>query len=670
MHRQKHLKFLISIFMSTSMILAGCGPSATPTPEILIQTVIVESTPQMIEQQVTPEPTAETFENGDKSALVNLVQDFSYYVSFDPAFNYQEGGGTIIMNVYETLIFYERQFPDRFIPQLATEWEISEDVRTYTFKIREGVQFHGGQDLTPEDVAYSFQRALLQGGSYSPMWLLTEPFFGVGVYDVTYLIDPELEDDPEALVAVDPETLLQTCQQVTDAIVADEEGGTVTLALAQPWAPFLQIIAAGWGSIVDKGWAIEQGVWDGDCGTWQNYYSPEYEANPLHRAMNGTGPYKLDHYKENEELLLLRNENYWRTEPAWEGGPVGPAAVESVTYKVAPQIWAEQFTMIRKGEVDFFPSVAAGRYTEYDPLIGEQCDYNPDTFDFDCSPTENPQEPLRLYRGHPMAGRNDALFKFDIHPEDNFLLGSGELDGEGIPPNFFADEHVRRAFNYCFNFDAYIQEMWQGKAIQNVGVILPGMIGYDPDGSKYSYDLQKCQEEIEQAFDGKIADEGFRVLLPYRINWDWQRIPVEILEDGFWQIDEKYNIDVIGLAASEYWSLYASGRIPILMAAWGEDYHDPHAWVEPFLAGMYASRQSLPEDFTARFSELIDAGISTMDPDERAQIYGEIQQLDYELSIAIRGVVPTGRTYLRGIIEGWYYNPIYFGPYYYVLSIK
>ena len=60
------------------------------------------------------------------------------------------------------------------------------------------------------------------------------------------------------------------------------------------------------------------------CATWQNFYattSDEINKTKVGTSENGTGPYKLDHWTPGEEIVLAANEDYWRTEPAWEGGP-------------------------------------------------------------------------------------------------------------------------------------------------------------------------------------------------------------------------------------------------------------------------------------------------------------------------------------------------------------
>ena len=67
----------------------------------------------------------------------------------------------VLTTVYETLAWTSPS--GEVLPRLATEWTISEDRRTYTFHLRQGVRFHNGADFTAEDVVYSVTRALTAG---------------------------------------------------------------------------------------------------------------------------------------------------------------------------------------------------------------------------------------------------------------------------------------------------------------------------------------------------------------------------------------------------------------------------------------------------------------------------------------------------------------------------
>jgi peptide/nickel transport system substrate-binding protein len=523
--------------------------------------------------------------------------------------------------------------------------------------------------MTAEDAAYSFQRGVLQGGGFSPQWLMIEPFLGLGLFDIAELVDPEgtLVDDPEALAAADPDLLLEACERVTSAITSDNAAGTVTFNLAQAWGPFLGTIAAGWGGVQDKAWAIEQGAWDGDCSTWQNYYSRDDETTPLATVMNGTGPFMLDHWTQGEEYVLVRNDNYWRSEPAWDGGPSGPAALERVVYRIVNE-WGTRFAMLQAGDTDF-TTVPRQNVTQVDPLVGERCEYNADTADFDCAATDNPDGPLRLHIGAPGVSRTDAMFVFDIETEGgNALIGSGELDGNGIPPDFFTDIHVRKAFNYCFDWDIYIEDALVGEAVQNVGVLIPGMLGYNAAGSTYSFDLEKCQSEIEEAWDGAVAENGFRVQVAYNTGNVTRQTVAQILQSGFQQVDPKYSIEIIGLPWPSFLSNIRARRLPVYVSGWLEDIHDPHNWAQPFTVGTYASRQAMPDEIKDNFKALVDAGVGASDPADRTAIYEELQEYDYEVAPAIRLAVATTRHYEQRWVNGYYYNPIYPGFYYYSFS--
>jgi ABC-type transport system substrate-binding protein len=335
--------------------------------------------------------------------------------TFDPALNYEFVGVHILTNTYETLVYYNGQNANEFRPQLASEWAISNDGKTYTFTMREGITFHEGGELTASDAAYSLQRGLLQGGTASPQWLLTEPFFGIGVDDISLLVDPEgsLYDDREGMQAADPAKLRVACERVKSAIVADDEAGTLTLTLAQPWSPLIATLAQPWGSIMDQEWVVANGGWDGSCDTWQDLYAMTPEDDPFTAIINGTGPFKLDRWTPGEEIVLVRNDAYWRTSatgPLFDGGPIGPAALARIVVRGVYE-WGTRFAMAQAGDVDHVDVIEDVR-PQMDPLVGEVCTYDAETGGFDCEQVGDGA--WRMYRDQPRVWKGDVFFNFDI----------------------------------------------------------------------------------------------------------------------------------------------------------------------------------------------------------------------------------------------------------------
>lgn len=650
---------IASVLLVASMMLAACGP--TPTPEKVVETVVVtvEKEGEVVEVVVTATPApveAKEFKSPDPTTL-NVVTISEGIDSLDPALNYESDGDAIILNVYDQLVTYAGPKATEFVPSLATDWTVSDDGKTYTFTIRKGVKFHNGADLTAEDVAYSLQRGVLQGNTASPQWLFTEPFFGVGTFDVAELVDPTgaLDDDPEALKAADPAALVAACERVTNAIQYDEAAGTVTFNLALPWGPFLPTLAQSWGSILDKDWAIENGTWDGDCATWQNYYGVTSETTPLRDKVNGTGAYKLESWTPGEQKVLVRNANWWRTEPTFPGGPTQPTIDRIVDKGVSE--WGTRYAMLQAGDADI-AAVPGESFAQVDPMVGEWCEYNAETDGFDCEIKSD--QPLRLFKGMPSATRTDAFFTFNINAEGgNNYIGSGQLDGNGIPPDFFSDIHVRKAFNYCFDWDAYINDALNGEAVQVSGFLIPGMIGYDPNGPKYTHDPDKCAAELQQAWDGQVWEKGFRMQIAYNTGNVTRQTVAQILQANFADIDPKFQVEIIGLPWPSFLAAQRASKLPIFISGWIEDLHDPHNWAQPFLVGTYASRQKMPQDMYDEFLALVNAGVSETDNDKRAEIYQQATAKDYEYAPAIRLAVATGRHYQQRWVGGYYYNPIY-----------
>ena len=689
------LFILLSLIVAVSMVLAACAPTEVVKTVVVekekevVKTVEVLKEGQTVVVTATPEPVvAAEFKSKDSTTLVTV--SFGEPETLDPALAYETAGGEIIQNVYDKLIDYDREKPTTFIPQLALEVPtvenggISADGTVYTFKIRTGVKFHDGADMTPSDVAFTFQRGLLQGGTASPQWLMTEPFFGVGIDDIALLVDPEgsLYDDQEAMKAADPAKLMEACEKVKSVIVADDAAGTVVMTLAQPWAPFVPTLANSWGVVMNQVWVAANGGWDGTCETWQNYYGTTSDVDPFTSIMNGTGPFKLESWTKGQDIVLVRNDNYWRTEPGWEGGPTGPAALERVIFKKVDE-WGTRFAMLQAGDADF-AAVNRTDIAQIDPMVGELCLYNNETNDFDACVASSDQ-PFRLYKGAPPVARTDAFMTFNIATSadsPNPLLGSGKLDGNGIPPDFFSDVHIRKAFNYCFDWDIYINDALAGEAVQSVGVELPGMPGYDPNGPKYSYDPDKCVAEFKAADldkdgipagddpEGDVWTTGFRMQVAFNTGNTVRQTIAEILAGNLSSVNELFSVEIIGLPWPTFLKNQRASALPMFFSGWVEDIHDPHNWFQPYILGTYGRRQKLPDDLKAEFATLINAGVAETDPAKRAEIYTELNQKIFDNPPQIILALQTARHYEQRWVQGYYYNPISPGLYYYALSKK
>ena len=177
-----------------------------------------------------------------------VVSEDSDIYNFDPK---NSAGGEfdapVFTTIYETLAWTSPS--GDVLPRLATEWTISEDKMTYTFKLREGVKFHNGADFTAHDVVYSVNRAVSQG---IPM--------------------------------------VQQRAQNLDSVTAVDDY-TVVYQLKQPSTAFLLNIAdttgLGFSSILTN-------------------TEPAHGTTPV-----GTGPFKFVSYVPGSELVLDVNRDYW-----------------------------------------------------------------------------------------------------------------------------------------------------------------------------------------------------------------------------------------------------------------------------------------------------------------------------------------------------------------------
>jgi peptide/nickel transport system substrate-binding protein len=671
---------LLSLLVALSMVFAACAP-ATEVPPAATEE---PQQPAQTEEPAEPEPTAEQpagFTSKDPTTFVSV--SFGEPDLLDPALDYETAGGEVLQNVYETLVTYSGNELAVFEPLLAESWELSEDGLTYSFQLHQGIKFHDGADLTASDVVYSFVRGMLQGGGSSPQFLIIEPFYGVGTTDISEMVEVAqtaglealadgvsseelgaipyaLYDDVEAMKAVDPAILAGVCEDLYSKFTADDAAGTVSMKLALPWAPFISTIAGYWSSAMDQDWVAANGGWDGSCETWQDFYAMQPENNPIYDIANGTGPFMLDHWTAGEEVVLVRNDNYWQE----------PAKLERVVLQVVDE-WSTRFAMMQAGDADYVEVPPENR-SQMDALVGETCTWDVAAVAYNCEVTDD-SKPFRVHLGRSGNTRTDIFFNFNVANPDgsNTYLGSGELDGNGIPADFFGDVHIRKAFNYCFDWETYIADIFNGEAIQGKSLVIEEMPGWNEDDPTYSFDMAKCEEEFKLADadkdgipagedpEGDIWTTGFRFSGTYNQGNTTRQTLVEMVSLNVNTVNELFIIESVGLPWPAFLRSINAKLAPLFFVGWHEDIHDPHNWYVPYLVTFYAQRQSIPDEIQSQFIPLINAGVLESDPAARNEIYRELNQLVYDNAPGIIGVLSTSHNFLPRYVTGVKYNQNY-----------
>lgn len=657
---------VLPFFVVLAFLVAACdtGGSATPTTAPAAPT---EAAPTEAAPAATNTTASSNTGNAPtmKDASTLVIGAGGDAQTMDPAWAYDTASAAVIYNVYESLLFMKRDKTSEFVPMLATKWDISSDGKTYTFTIRKGVKFHEGQDLTPEDVAFSIWRGLIQDRAGGPQWIMIQPYFGLDAQSFKGdVVDKQNGGD-----------FVKACEATKKAITFDNAAGTVTMNLKQPYGPMLQILTGPWAAIVSKQYVAANGGWDGACANAEKFHDPKVEESELFNKMNGTGAFKFERWTPEESTSLVRNDSYWMKEPLWEGAPTGPAKLARVTIKYFKE-WGTRFAAFKTGDLDI-ATVENQYISQVDPLVKETCEYSSN---FACT-TTNPSGYLKLYKGMPSSTDQVVLFNQEVNTTgDNKRIGSGKLDGQGIPPNFFSDIHIRKAFNYAFDWDTYIRDVEHGEAEQALGPIINGLLGYDAKQAKYTLDLAKAAEEFKastiKSEDGKsVWDTGFKIQYVYNEDADQRKVGGEILREDLAKINPKFVMEI----SAEPWAAFLKeaqeGSLGVYMLGWQEDFHDPHDWAFPYLAsaGAFSAGQHFPADLQAQLDDLINKAVASSDPTERAKLYGQLQNLSYENALDIHVTQPLARDYHQLWVKGWYFNPIIpitanTGLYFYVLS--
>jgi peptide/nickel transport system substrate-binding protein len=222
--------------------------------------------------------------------------------STDPGTNRDANTDGVVAHIVEGLVAFR---DDTSIgPMLADSWTISNEGKTYTFRLRQGVKFHNGATMTADDVVWSLKRWL----DPATQWRCLSEFSATGIARI------------ETIEAPDPLT--------------------VVITLDQPTALFLPTIARP------------------DCGQTAIIHRDSVGADGKWIAPIGTGPFKFADWKRGQYIDIVRFDGYVsRSEPRTGYTGAKDAKVDRVRFNVVPDSSAAKAGLL-SGSLDVIMSLS------------------------------------------------------------------------------------------------------------------------------------------------------------------------------------------------------------------------------------------------------------------------------------------------------------------------
>ncbi len=323
-------------------------------------------------------------------------------------------------NVYEPLLWKNGpDAADEYTPALAETWESSADAKTWTFHLRSGATFHDGTPVDAAAVKASIEAAKDHGGA-SFIWAPVD-----------------------SIAAPDPQTVV------------------FTLSYAAP----LDLVASStYGAWIVSPAALEASAKD------DTYFESGVDA--------GSGPYTVESYTPDKEVVLKAYDGHWGTEK-----PAYKRVIVSLTADASTQ--QQQLT---SGEVDLALSI---------PL--ENVGQLADSGDFEL-------------RDYPAPFSYVGFFNTTRPPLD--------------------DPKVRQALSYAMPYQDIIEVGAQGYGTQSRGPVPDGIFPFDPATPQYSQDLDKAKALLA---DAGHAD-GLDLTLTYAAENQNEKRFVPLIKDAFAKI--------------------------------------------------------------------------------------------------------------------------------------
>ncbi len=512
-------------------------------------------------------------ENTDKKVFnINLDQNLT---SLDPAFARNQNAIWMINQVFNGLVQVDKDL--NTVPAIAKSWTVSNDALTYTFNLRDDVYFHDdplfkdgkGRKVVASDFSYSFYRLIDPKVASSGGWIFSDKV-----------------KDASSFIALNDTTF--------------------QIKLSKPFPAFLKLLTAQYCSVVPKE-VVE-------------HYGKDFRSHPI-----GTGPFKFKYWKEDEMLVLLKNENYWEK--------------DTVDHKIVqlPYLDAVKVTFINdkqsafmnfiKKELDFFNSVDGS--------------YRDDILTKSGKMTKKYEGTFQLVKGPYLCTEYVGI----LVDTNNVLVKNSPL----------RQKLVRQAINYSINKEKLIKYLRNSVGIPATSGFIPmGMPGFDSTRVKgYSYNPKKAAQLLAQA--GYPNGKGMPTIkLSTSTTY---RDLIEFIQGELAGIGIKATVDVSPSASLR--DLMSKNEVNFFRGSWISDYPDGENYLS-----MFYSKNKVPNGpnytgyFNKEFDRLFEQSYFEPDDQKRYELYYKMDNMIIEHANVVPLLYDQVINMYQNNISGFSLNPL------------
>ena len=415
--------------------------------------------------------------NGQKTVVIGGQSDL---VTLDPGNMYEPYANMISYAAYDMLYRVQSGTMGTPEPSVATEYTVDESGLVYTFKLRDDVVFASGNPLTAKDVVWSVNRVLnmKESNAYANI-------------------------------------------KIVEKVEAPDDY-TVVFTLTEPDASFLVKLTSNAYCILDSEVVKEHGGSDAGGDTAKEW---------LDTTSAGSGPYIIESWTPQEQLVLKKNPNYW-----------GEAKnIDTIIFREMTSVDA-QITALKNGDVDIILGLNTETAKQLDGVDG-------------ITVTNGPT----------------ALMTFLVMSRD-----------ESLSPEM-SNPKVQEAVRYALDYEGYLTLGGEGCTVP-LNFVQQGFSGgLTRDLTTDGQDLEKAKSLMAEAG----YPDGFEVTLTVASNnsegLEWTTIAQKVQQD-LAKINITVNIET--LETTLVYEKMRDGSMPFYVMFWSPDYYDINNQTAAFLPGV------------------------------------------------------------------------------------